>query len=70
MADAKSGAVEHVRPPARNAEERGSGPDRLARCSFCDQGVLPGEVWDKPRECCERGHSSDVSFMAAEAKRP
>ncbi len=54
------------RPPARPAEQRSGGPDNKIRCMFCDQGVLPGEVFETPRQCCKAGFLADAEWIAKE----
>lgn len=46
------------RVPARPVDQRGK-RDKHIRCASCDQGFLPGEVFDKPRECCAEGNKFD-----------
>jgi hypothetical protein len=48
-------APQRIQP--RAADDRV--PDIHVRCRFCDSGLLPGEVFDKPRECCEQGRKAD-----------
>lgn len=66
--NAKSGAATHVksRLPARPAEQRAGGPDGNIRCKFCDHGLLPGEVFTNPRQCCKEGFLADAASIAKE----
>ncbi len=49
------------RLPARSADQIAAGPDATVRCAFCDQGFLPGEVFDHARQCCVIGHDADIA---------
>lgn len=51
-------AVNIQRLPARPPDQRAE-PDDRVRCASCDQGFLPGEIWFRPRECCEAGRAFD-----------
>lgn len=47
----------------RTLAERRNGPDDHVRCASCDSGLLPDEVFSKPRECCPEGKRFDEAAL-------